>query len=64
MDQRADETVWKRVRGGFRRMAETELGAEQMCMTCKELWPFDKDFFVVSGPRIGYECKACIKDRQ
>ena len=43
-------------------MAETELGEEQLCMACGELWPLDKEFFVVSGRGISYACKACIKE--
>ncbi len=57
-------TAWKRVRGGFRRMAETELGDEQLCTACGELWPLDNEFFAVSGRGISYACKACIKERR
>ena len=61
MDERCG-TAWKRVRGGFRRMAETELGEEQLCMSCDQLWPLDKEFFAVTGRGISYACKACIKE--
>jgi hypothetical protein len=64
MGAQCDITAWKRIKGGFRRMAETELGEEQLCMSCGELWPLDKEFFVVSGSGISYACKACIKERR
>lgn len=57
-------TAWKRMKGGFRRIAETELGDEQLCIACGQLWPLDKEFFVVSGRGISYECKACINERR
>jgi hypothetical protein len=64
MDEQSDITAWKRVRGGFRRMADTELGEEQLCLSCGELWPLDKEFFNVSRGGISYECKACVKERR
>ncbi len=57
-------TAWKRVKGGFRRMAQTELGEEQLCNSCDEFWPLDKEFFQVSGTGISYECKACTTERR
>jgi translation initiation factor 2 beta subunit (eIF-2beta)/eIF-5 len=39
----------RRYRGGFRRLATTELG---------------DDFYVVRGRSLGYECKACISERR
>lgn len=57
-------TAWKRIAGGMRRMAETELGAEQLCLSCHQLWPLDKDFFLVTRSGISYECKACIQERK
>jgi hypothetical protein len=64
MDEHGSITAWKRVNGGFRRMAETELGQEQLCPSCGELWPLDREFFVVSRGGISYECKACIDERR
>jgi hypothetical protein len=64
MERQADITAWKRVRGGFRRTAETELGEEQLCMSCGELWPLDQEFFVVSPRGTSYACRACIKERR
>lgn len=62
MKAQITSTAWKRVAGRFRRMAETELGQEQLCMSCQELWPLDHEFFLVSHNTIGYECKACIQE--
>ncbi len=56
--------AWKRVQGRFRRMAETELGQEQLRASCGELWPLDGEFFVVARERAGYECRACILERR
>lgn len=64
MDDAGAGTAWKRVRGSFRRMAETELGEEQLCMSCGQLWPLDQEFFVVSHGGIGYECRACLAERR
>jgi hypothetical protein len=54
----------RRYRGGFRRLAATELGDEQQCRSCGELWPADEEFFVVRERSLGYECKACISERR
>ena len=54
----------KRIKGGFRRMAETELGEEQWCGSCGEFWPTDDEFFVVTATSLGYVCKACISERR
>ena len=64
MDECRAGTAWKRVNGNFRRIAETELGAEQLCMSCFELWPLDQEFFAVSHGRIGYACRACVKENR
>jgi hypothetical protein len=56
--------VRKRIKGGFRRMLETELGEEQLCCSCGEPWPIDPEFFVVTATFLGYECKACTADRR
>jgi hypothetical protein len=53
-----------RSRGGFRRLIETELGEEQVCMSCGESWPTDKEFYVVTATSMGYECKACTSERR
>ncbi|WP_296944994.1 hypothetical protein [uncultured Massilia sp.] len=45
-------------------MAETELGEEQVCACCGELWPLDGEFFVVARERAGYECRACLQERR
>lgn len=57
-------TAWKRVSGGFRQMAVTELGQEQQCMSCHQLWPLDQEFFVVTGKGVSYACRACIAERR
>jgi len=54
----------RRYRGGFRRLALTELGNEQQCRRCGELWPADEEFYVVRNNSLGYECKACISERR
>lgn len=64
MAEPSDITAWKRISGGFRRVAETELGEEQLCPSCGELWPLDKEFFSVTRSGISYACKACIKERR
>jgi hypothetical protein len=56
--------VYKRIKGGFRRLIETELGEEQVCMSCGEAWPTDKEFYVVTATSMGYECKACTSERR
>ncbi len=53
-----------RIGNGFRRILKTELGQEQLCASCNEPWPMDKEFFNISGCSVGYECKACIKERK
>lgn len=63
VDASTATTAWKRINGGFRRMAVTELGDEQLCMSCQELWPLDQEFFLVTGKGVSYECKACIAER-
>jgi hypothetical protein len=60
----ADRIPLKRVRGGFRRMVDTELGEEQVCSSCRELWPADNEFFTVSAKCISYECRACTSERK
>ena len=62
MDEQA--IPFKRVRGGFRRMLETELGTEQLCCSCRQLWPVDPEFYVVTATRLSYECRACISERK
>ncbi|MYM91648.1 hypothetical protein GTP81_30355 [Rugamonas sp. FT107W] len=62
MDQ--TEIPFTRVRGGFRRMLETELGTEQLCASCQQLWPVDPEFYVVTATRLSYECRACISERK
>lgn len=64
MNEHVNASGYKRVRGGFRRFVETELGEEQFCGSCQESWPFDAEFFLVKALRISYECKACIKERR
>lgn len=64
MNEHVNVGAYKRVRGGFRRFVETELGEEQFCGSCQESWPFDAEFFLVKASRISYECKACIKERR
>lgn len=64
MDERETPTAWKRLAGRFRRMAVTELGEEQQCASCGELWPFDREFFMVSHGRVGCECRACAQERK
>jgi hypothetical protein len=54
----------KRIRGGFRRMMQTELGEEQLCGSCGEFWPSDAEFFKMSNRSMVYECKACSIDRK
>jgi hypothetical protein len=54
----------RRFRGGFRRLAITELGNEQQCRNCGEFWPADEEFYVVRNRSLGYECKACISERR
>jgi hypothetical protein len=56
--------VYKRIKGGFRRLIETELGEEQVCMSCGESWPTDKEFYVVTATSMAYECKACTSERR
>lgn len=58
------QATWRRVMGGFRRMALTELGDEQLCPSCGQLWPMDREFFVVTRAGVSYECKACIQERR
>jgi hypothetical protein len=54
----------KRIKGGFRRIIETELGEEQFCGSCREFWPTDGEFFTVSKQCLAYECKACVMERK
>jgi hypothetical protein len=54
----------RRVKGGFRRMLETELGEEQWCGSCREFWPLDAEFFNASKHSLAYECKACLTERR
>lgn len=56
--------VYRRVKGGFRRLVETELGEEQVCASCGESWPTDKEFYVVTATSMAYECKACALERK
>jgi hypothetical protein len=37
----------------------TELGLEQECRRCGELWPADAEFFVTSKGRLQTLCRAC-----
>ncbi len=64
MEQQRDTLVRKRVKGGFRRLVETELGEEQVCNNCGESWPADAEFYVVTATSMGYECKACTAERR
>jgi hypothetical protein len=64
MENLTDSTPYKRIKGGFRRIIETELGEEQFCGACHEFWPMDAEFFNVSERSVGYECKACLIDRK
>jgi hypothetical protein len=61
---RQGAAVYKRIKGGFRRLIETELGEEQVCVSCGESWPTDKEFYVVTATSMGYECKACTSERR
>lgn len=54
----------KRIKGGFRRVVETELGEEQFCGSCGEFWPTDAEFFNMSEHCMSYECKACLIERK
>lgn len=56
--------AWKRVHGRFRRIADTELGAEQLCESCHELWPLDREFFAESRGGVSHECRACAAERR
>ena len=64
MDERAAAIPFRRIKGGFRRMLDTELGTEQLCCSCGELWPVDPEFYVVTATRLSYECRACTSERQ
>jgi hypothetical protein len=64
MDECRAGASWTRVNGNFRLIAETQPGAEQLCISCIELWPLDQEFFAVSHGPIGYECRACAKERR
>lgn len=37
----------------------TELGPEQACRRCGELWPADAEFFVSAKGRLQTLCRAC-----
>jgi hypothetical protein len=37
----------------------TELGPEQACRRCGELWPADAEFFVSCKGRLQTLCRAC-----
>jgi hypothetical protein len=37
----------------------TELGPEQKCRRCGELWPADAEFFVSCKGRLQTLCRAC-----
>jgi hypothetical protein len=37
----------------------TELGPEQACRRCGELWPADAEFFISSKGRLQTLCRAC-----
>lgn len=50
----------KRLRNGS--MAHTDIGLVKRCSRCKELWPFDTEFFFASAGRTDglYQwCRAC-----
>lgn len=64
MDEPAAPCELKRFKGGFRRIAETELGEEQRCRSCGEWWPADQEFFLVTATSLGYDCKACLRERR
>jgi len=64
MNQTSPAATWQRIQGGFRRMLETELGHEQLCPSCGEFWPLDREFFVVTRRGVSYECRACIAERR
>ncbi len=64
MTQSSPAPVQRRVKGGFRQLVDTELGAEQLCRSCGESWPTDAEFFTVTATSMGYECKACTADRR
>jgi hypothetical protein len=56
--------VRRRIKGGFRQLVETELGDEQVCGACRESWPTDDEFFIVTETSMAYVCKACTADRR
>ncbi len=64
MGYSAGTSVLKRIKGGFRRMIQTELGEEQFCGSCREFWPTDAEFFKVSKQSLAYECHACLIERK
>lgn len=37
----------------------TELGLEQACRRCGELWPADAEFFIAYKGRLQTLCRAC-----
>ncbi len=44
----------------------TELGVEKKCISCKEYWPSDGEFFAVmatSRDGLSPRCRACIKEK-
>jgi hypothetical protein len=64
MTQASQAPVLRRIKGGFRQLIETELGAEQLCRSCGDSWPTDSEFFTVTANSMGYECKACTAERR
>jgi len=41
----------------------TELGPEQVCRACQEVWPADKEFYIVTPTSISRACRACSAPR-
>jgi hypothetical protein len=51
---------------GIKRTVETDIGTEKYCLSCKEYWPADTEFFEFhpsSKDRLSQRCIACIKAR-
>jgi hypothetical protein len=64
MEEALKAVAPRRVKGGFRRLVVTELGEEQLCGRCGELWPTDPEFYPVTLTSMGYECRACTSERR
>lgn len=56
------EELVKRLRQG--RACLTELGLEQRCPHCGEFWPWDSEFFGLTGQqdRLQSWCRSCMNE--